>query len=124
MGRSSERITRSEVGEIAHFLEQEGCREVVALDVRAFSSITDFHIIAEASSVTRLRGLYRQVSDLLQEKGLSVRQRPSRGDESGWILLDCEEVVVHLMLSEQRSFYELEKLWFEAELIYSSEKSE
>jgi ribosomal silencing factor RsfS len=43
--------------------------------------------------------------------------------EEGWILLDCGRFVIHLMDQEHRAFYELEKLWFRSQALYSSNSS-
>ena len=48
-----------------------------------------------------------------------------RGEEAGWSLLDCDDLVVHVMSPTMREFYDLEKLWFEAKVLYrQSEESE
>jgi ribosome-associated protein len=52
---------------------------------------------------------------------LDPRQSHKRDDDSGWLLLDCGSIIVHIMLEELRSFYELEKLWFDAPIIYPAD---
>ncbi len=106
---------------LAQFLRDAGATHVTALDVHERSSFTDAFVIAQASSVTQLHGLARQLGDELETFGLTLRGRRTRSDESGWLLLDCGAIVVHLMLQEQREFYDLEKLWFDAVTLFSSE---
>ncbi len=106
---------------VAQFLSDAGATHVTALDVHERSSFADAFVIAQASSVTQLQGFARQLSDQLDTFGLELRGRRSRSDESGWLLLDCGPVIVHLMLQEQREFYDLEKLWFDAQTLFSSE---
>lgn len=103
---------------IAEFLAENGADDVVALDVSEQSGFADAFVIASAPSVGRLRGLYRRAHEQIETCNLVPRQSHKRDDESGWLLIDCDSVIVHLMLAELRSFYELEKLWYDAAPIY------
>ncbi|HKK47652.1 MAG TPA: ribosome silencing factor [Alkalispirochaeta sp.] len=106
--------------EIARSLEELGALDPIALDVSGQSSFTEAFVIAGAESLAQLRGLQRRIHDTLTDLDLDPRQSPRRNDESGWLLLDCNSVIIHLMLADQRSFYELEKLWFDAPILYST----
>ncbi|MEX2443658.1 MAG: ribosome silencing factor [Alkalispirochaeta sp.] len=120
MEQSSDQTIEQTAKEVAQFLEELGAVDPIALDVSGQSSFTDAFVIAGAGSVAQLRGLQRRIHDKLTELGLDPRQSPRRNDESGWLLLDCDTVIIHLMLADQRSFYELEKLWFDAPVLYSA----
>lgn len=119
MAQSSEPNNSIErAARIAAFLDEHGASDPLALDISQQSSFADAFVIAGASSNAQMRGLQRQLEELLTELGLSPRTRPRRSDESGWLVIDCNEVIIHLMLAEQRSFYELERLWFDAQQMY------
>lgn len=118
MEQSSERTVKRQAVEIAAYLDELGGGETTALDITGQSSFADFFVIAGAASQAQLRGLQRRLHEKLLDLGLEPRQSPRRSDESGWLLLDCDSVVIHLMLSQQREFYELEKLWFDAPVVY------
>ena len=122
MEPSSDRQTEDLVLDLAHFLDETGARDIVALDVSEQSSFARYFIIGGAVSAGQLRGLKRRAHERLGELGLRARQSPKRDDESGWLLIDCDDLIVHLMLDEQRQFYELEKLWFDARILYRSEE--
>jgi ribosome-associated protein len=122
MEQSSDQRTEQNAREIAQFLEELGARNPIALNVSGQSSFTDAFVIAGAESMAQLRGLQRRLHEKLAELDLDPRQSPRRNDESGWLLLDCDSVVIHLMLAEQRSFYELEKLWFDAPILYTADQ--
>ena len=124
MEQSSDRTVREKAADIASYLEDLGARDPVALDVSGQSSFTDAFVIAGAASSAQLRGLYRRLEEYLAELDFHARRNPRRDDESGWVLLDCDDVVVHLMLDEQRAFYELEKLWFDAERLFPVEPAD
>lgn len=121
MEQSSDQTIRQTATEVARFLEELGAADPIALDVSGQSSFTDAFVIAGAESLAQLRGLQRRVHEKLTELDLDPRQSPRRNDESGWLLLDCDSVVLHLMLADQRAFYELEKLWFDAPVLYSTD---
>ena len=89
--------------------------DTVVLDLRGVSPIADFFIITTARSSAHLAGLHRELAVFLREQGI----RPLNGEhkgraETGWLLLDCGDFVIHLMEKEQRDFYDLERLWFKA----------
>jgi ribosome-associated protein len=88
--------------------------EVVVLDVAEQAGWTDRFVIATATSTAHLRGLARFVDEELGKLGLSRINRSSLSDDDEWMLVDLGSVVVHVMTERARSFYELEKLWFQS----------
>ncbi len=114
---SSENI-REKAIELARLLKEGKGENVVVLDVSGKSSFADYFVIATASSSVHLRGLGRIVSDGIVSLGIHpvpVRQNNSSSDE--WRLIDLGDIVVHLMTGPARAFYDLEKLWFGAEVV-------
>jgi ribosome-associated protein len=104
--------------ELAQVLTDHSASDVVVLDVAAQAGWTDRFVIATATSSAHLRGLGRFVEEKVHELGL---QRLGKGvaadDDDEWLLIDLGIVVVHLMTERSRSFYELEKLWFESPVL-------
>ena len=89
---------------------------IVALDVRGISSITDFVVIADGNVDRHVVALADQLQDLMKKEG----ERPIHveGKQSGdWIVLDYFQVVIHLLLPEMRQKYQLERLWPEAKVV-------
>ena len=116
MEQSSESETlRDNAQALARFLDESGATNVVTLDIRGQSAFADFFVIATANSDGQMRGLVRRCHDRLAELDLHPRQSVKRNEDSGWTLLDCGDLIIHIMLLEQREFYEIEKLWFDAE---------
>lgn len=91
--------------------------ETVVMDLRKLSAWTDFFIVTSATSSTHLRGLLRHLEDHLAERNLAPLRRPRLAEDEEWCLLDMGDFVVHIMSVPSRAFYELEKLWYGAELI-------
>ena len=101
---------------LARVLAEHKGGDVAVLDLGPCQAWTDFFVLATASSVTHLRGLARAADEWAHEVKVSMRNTPRIADDEGWVLLDLGDVVVHLMTAESRTFYELEKLWFQAEI--------
>ncbi|TVR88486.1 MAG: ribosome silencing factor [Spirochaetaceae bacterium] len=108
---------------IAQLLDEQGGEETCALDLSPNCGFTDYFVITTADSAGRLRGLARRLRDYLSEYDLEPSQRHKRLEDSGWTLFDCGPIVVHLMSREMRSFYDLERLWFEARVLFQSSSS-
>lgn len=85
--------------------------DIVVLDVSEVSYLTDYFIIATGFSRTQVRA----ISDAIEEKAAMMCNRhPSRTEgktEGSWILQDYGDVIVHIFLSEEREFYNLEAFW-------------
>lgn len=89
--------------------------DTVLLDLRPLSSWTDFFILTGATSSTHMRGLLKHADEFLGPRGYAPIRRPSPADDEEWCLVDYGPFVLHIMSAGAREFYELEKLWFEAE---------
>ena len=109
---------------VAEFIDEHKGIDTVALYIGDKSSFTDCFVISTANSEGHLKGLYTNILDMLKEKNIDLLHRKKNMDDSGWVLIDCGGVIIHLMTPEKRSFYDLERLWFEGETFYhSSSKS-
>ncbi len=97
--------------------------DTVVLAVGELSQVADYFVIATARSSAHLAALARELYESLRTEGVRPLNRHRHAAASGWLLVDCGEVVVHLMEREQREFYELERLWFRAGRVPYSSKS-
>ncbi|MDA0679461.1 MAG: ribosome silencing factor [Proteobacteria bacterium] len=91
-------------------LEDGKAKDVVRLDVRDLTSVTDYMVVASGTSNRHVMALAHAVA----EKSKAAGQRPMGIEgESGseWVLLDLGDALVHVMLPRVREFYNLEKLW-------------
>ncbi|MDH4049436.1 MAG: ribosome silencing factor [Gammaproteobacteria bacterium] len=95
---------------VINALEDVKAKNIVMLDVRKLTSVTDYMVVASGTSNRHVKALSDAVADKAREAG----HRPSgvEGEEgSEWVLLDLQDVLVHVMLPRVREFYNLEKLW-------------
>jgi ribosome-associated protein len=91
--------------------------DVVMLNLASVSDMTDYFIVASGTSDTHVRSLAEHVMADLKKEG--VRIYHAEGLQQGrWVLLDYVDFVVHIFHPTLRSFYQLERLWSDAEVIH------
>ena len=114
--KQAHQLTSEEVAKLAiAALEDVKAQDIVSINVREKTSVTDFMVIASGSSSRHVKSLVDNVLEKVKEQG--VRPLGSEGLDTGeWALLDLGDVVVHVMLPTARQFYDLERLWQGAEL--------
>ena len=93
-------------------LDQAKAEDIVVLDVRMLTDITDYMIIASGTSTRHVASTGRKVDDLLREHGHKPQGVEGLGGGE-WVLIDFGDVIVHVMHPTTRAFYALEKLWSE-----------
>ncbi len=105
---------------IATLLDEAQGRDTVALDVSDSCGFADFFVVSTVNSQGHLRGLILQLDELFRELEIEPLHPRRRNAEVGWVLIDLGFAVIHLMTEQMREFYELERLWFGSDEIYSS----
>lgn len=101
---------------VASYLVEKHATEVAVLDVSGPLAIVDYFILATVTNTRQAQALAREL-DLEVKHSRGQRKRNQGGmetEDSNWVLLDFEEVVVHLFLPEARQYYGLESLWADA----------
>lgn len=88
-------------------------RDIVMLDIRGLSVIADYFVLCSGNSTTQVQAIAKAVKDKMNEKGLPVRGMEGY-EEAKWVLIDCGDVVVHIFRSEEREFYNLDRVWSDA----------
>jgi ribosome-associated protein len=91
--------------------------DIVILDVRKLSSITDYFVIASATSEPHLRAVVDEITDKLREE-YDLRPKAVDGKiPTQWLVLDYFDVIIHVMRADARERYDLEGLWGDARRI-------
>jgi ribosome-associated protein len=91
-------------------LDDMKARDVVVIDVRGLTSIADSMVIASGTSDRHVRSVAENVVEKCKEGG--HRPLGVEGLKDGeWVLVDLQDIIVHVMLPKVRDFYNLEKLW-------------
>jgi ribosome-associated protein len=90
---------------------------IVLLDLRKLSSVTDYFVICSGAVDRQLEAIAENIVDVLKSKhNISARHVEGNG-ETGWILIDYVDVVVHIFTPSLRSYYNLEALWANAPVL-------
>lgn len=94
--------------------DRRKAEDIVVLDVRKVSSITDYFVIATGTSEPHLRAISEEIQDKLGDE-YDVRPRAVDGTlQTAWLVLDYFDVIVHVMRPDVRRLYDLETLWGDA----------
>lgn len=85
-------------------------RDIHVLDVQKLTDVTDFMVIVSGTSSVHIRSMTEKLVEVMHKQNL--RPVGIEGTDPGdWVLVDCADVIVHLMRPQTREFYNLEKLW-------------
>ena len=87
--------------------------DLAVLDVQGVSSVTDYFLVCSGRSAPHVKTIADAIREELKADG--VRPLHTEGQpESGWVLLDCGDVLMHVFLEDTRAYYALERLWGDA----------
>jgi ribosome-associated protein len=84
--------------------------DILLLDLRETSAFTDYFVICCGESERQVQAICNEIDKILGSEGISPHRREGDSD-SGWVLLDFGDIVVHIFTPQQREYYELEGLW-------------
>jgi ribosome-associated protein len=99
--------------------DDKKAENLLVLDVRKLSSVTDYFVIASGSSQPHLRAIVEEITSNLRDDH-ELRPARSEGSTGGnWVVLDYFDVIVHVMHAETRKRYDLEGLWGDAKQVTS-----
>ena len=87
--------------------------DIVMLDISEISDFADYFVILSVESTRQMRAIVEDLEHALEEKGGNRHHREGT-PESGWMLLDFGDVVIHVFGADERQFYNLESAWSEA----------
>ena len=97
--------------------DNKKAENLLILDVRKLSSVTDYFVIASGTSHPHLRAIVEEISGKLRDDH-DLRPARTDGATSGnWVVLDYFDVIVHIMHAETRTRYDLEGLWGDAKKV-------
>lgn len=98
---------------VMELLNKSKAKDVIGLDLRGLSDVTDFFIIASGRSARQNQGIADELSVELKKLGIKPRAIEAT-KENNWILMDYGDWIVHVFQEETRQFYDLEGLWHDA----------
>ena len=102
--------------EIAGIANDHGALDLVLLDMREVMTITDYFIICHGRSKVHCQAMAEHIVEKMKERGVVLKHAEGLRDGI-WVILDYLDVVVHIFEEEARLFYDLRRLWMDAEEI-------
>ncbi|MEP6615194.1 MAG: ribosome silencing factor [Ginsengibacter sp.] len=117
---SQARLTRNSklFKTIIHAIQEKKGEGLVSLDLRKIpEAVADFFIICEASNNIQLKAIADSVEMLVKQHCYEIPYKHEGRQSQQWILIDYVNVVVHIMLSDTRNFYQLEEMWSDAPVL-------
>ena len=99
----------------ANILQEKKGEDILILDLRRINNYFDYFIIATGNSLIHCRSMAREMLKRFRTGQHGNRRKPEM--ETGWIIMDYDEIVIHIFTGEKREYYQLEKLWADADKI-------
>lgn len=90
--------------------------DIVLLDLQGISTISDYFVICTGANPRQIRAIASAIDEKLSEYGLPAFHREGSPD-SGWLLLDFSDIIVHIFAPKEREYYRLERLWSNAKTV-------
>ena len=103
-------------------LEDKKGEDIVMIDISQVSVLADYFVICSAGNDSQIQALVDNVYEKMHENGYQIRQQEGRNSGT-WVLLDYGDVIVHIFERENRSFYNLERIWNDGRRILPEELS-
>ena len=90
--------------------------DIKALDISKITTMADYFVICQGGSSTQIKAIADEIEEKLSEQGVKPFGREGL-NTAYWILMDYSDVIVHIFSGESRSFYSIENLWSDAEIV-------
>ena len=100
----------------AKALEEKKAEDIRVIDIREISTIADFFVIANGTNQNQLQAMRDAVDEELYKAGYHTKQVYGI-QNSSWVLMDYNDIIVHIFSKEDRLFYDLERMWTDGKTI-------
>lgn len=101
-------------------LEDKKGEDIRIIDIREVSVLADYFIIASGSNGNQVQAMIDNVEDVLGKKGFVCKQIEGY-QSANWVLMDYQDIIVHVFCKEDRLFYDLERIWRDGKVIELTE---
>ena len=105
----------SKLNIILNFLKNKKLSSLKVLNISKISIIADYFIIISVPSQRNVESIENEISDLLDNNNFEIKNK--EGVHSKWVLIDSNDIIIHIFDDEYKEFYNLDKLWADAEEI-------
>ncbi|MBU6359951.1 MAG: ribosome silencing factor [Chloroflexota bacterium] len=91
--------------------EDKKAEDIVLLDLRNISGVADYFVICSGNVSRQIDAIADNIQEMLKAEDKTIKRRVEGPGDSGWVLLDYSDLVVHIFTPARRAFYNLEGLW-------------
>lgn len=98
---------------IVKILDSKKGMDIIGIDIQGLTTLGDYFLLATGTGVPHVKALEEEVEDTLAKEGLEPR-RVEGAQTATWILMDYQDVILHIFTRETREFYNMERLWADA----------
>jgi len=102
--------------------DDKKAEEIEILNVQGLTVIADYFVICSANSDQQVRAIARAIDEKLSEKGIEPKKMAGMNDAK-WVLIDYADIIVHVFHKREREYYDLERLWSDAEKILRTDEN-
>ncbi|MBR0118934.1 MAG: ribosome silencing factor [Eubacterium sp.] len=106
---------------VINALEDKKANDIKVIDIRELSVIADYFIIASGDNINQIRALADNVEEAMYKQAERQPRHIEGYDSASWILMDYNDVIIHIFSEEDRLFYDLERIWRDGKVIPVSE---
>lgn len=97
-------------------LDEKKGEDIKIIDISKISVMADYFIIANGNNISQVQALVDNVEEKMHKAGFTIKRKEGN-KSSTWVLLDFGDIVVHVFDSEDRLFYDLERIWSDGRII-------
>ncbi|MGR9049297.1 ribosome silencing factor [Halobacillus litoralis] len=100
----------------AQACDEKRAQDIVVLDMSEVSLIADYFLICEGSNERQVQAIARELKNQAEENGIEVK-RMEGFEQARWVLVDLNDIVCHIFHKDERHYYNLERLWGDADTV-------
>lgn len=101
-------------------LEDKKAGNIKIIDIREISAMADYFVIADGKNKNQIQAMCDNVQEYMHKAGARLKNQEGYSN-GGWILIDYYDIIVHVFSEEERSFYDLEHVWRDGNIISPEE---
>lgn len=107
-------IGHNQLSKVVDLIDDKKGSNIIILDLKGISIIADYFIIASGNTKIQTKAITDHLAENLPKLGIPVLRKEGL-PEAQWVIMDCGDLVLHIMTPETRDFYSLERLWGDAQ---------
>lgn len=97
-------------------LENKKAEDIHVIDITEVSTLADYFVIANGTNRSQIQALADHVQEVLGKEGLTLKQIEGYNN-ANWILMDYQDIIIHVFDKENRLFYDLDRIWRDGKIV-------